>query len=111
MTTILQTPSPAEQLKFLKNLQKILYLGAFTSTYKLALLMSLARLSVEQGVIGTERLKLKFTDIAQKFIELYWQQTTPYKFICIDSIWKIIRSTRLYSIILKKQISRQQLLD
>lgn len=85
MTTILQTPSPAEQLKFLKNLQKILYLGAFTSTYKLALLMSLARLSVEQGVIGTERLKLKFTDIAQKFIELYWQQTTPYKFICIDS--------------------------
>lgn len=81
MTTLLQTPSPIEQLKFLKNLQKILYLGAFTSTYKFALLMSLARLSVEQGEIGTDTIKLKFTDIAQKFIELYWQQTTPYKFI------------------------------
>src|SRR5690606_38280371 len=82
MTTLLQTPSPIEQLKFLKNLQKILYLGAFTSTYKFALLMSLARLSVEQGEIGTDTIKLKFTDIAQKFIELYWQQTTEPYWVC-----------------------------
>lgn len=79
---------PIEQLKFLKNIQKILYIGAFTSTYKFALLMSLARLSVEQGEIGGERVTLKFIDIAEKFIELYWQQTTPYKFIQIETEFK-----------------------
>lgn len=76
---------PEEQLKFLKNIQKILYMGAFTSTYKFALLISLARLSIEQGEIGREGITIKFMDIAEKLVELYWQQTTPYKFIQIEN--------------------------
>lgn len=81
MVKIIEVPTPAEQLKLLKNIQKILYLGAFTSTYKFALLITLTRLSVEQGDIGKGAIILKFKDIAEKFIELYWQQTTPYKFL------------------------------
>lgn len=73
--------SPAEQLKFLKNIQKILYMGSFTSTYKFALLISLARLSIEQADIQGDVLKIRFIDIAEKFVDLYWQQTLPYTFI------------------------------
>lgn len=85
MTEIFTHPSAGEQLLFFKNVQKTLYLGSFTSTYKFALLMSLARLSVEQGEIREERVILSFKDIAEKFVELYWQQTTPYKFIQIEN--------------------------
>ncbi|WP_168390289.1 HNH endonuclease domain-containing protein [Acinetobacter indicus] len=81
MTEIFTHPSAGEQLLFFKNVQKILYLGSFTSTYKFALLMSLARLSVEQGEIREERVILSFKDIAEKFVELYWQQTTPYRYM------------------------------
>lgn len=47
--SIAEIPTPQEQLKFLKHIQQILQSGAFTSTYKFALLMSITRLAIEQG--------------------------------------------------------------
>ncbi|HEX8603801.1 MAG TPA: hypothetical protein VF774_14240, partial [Pseudoduganella sp.] len=41
--------TPAEQIKFLRSLQHLLSDGDFTATYKYALLMALAELSVELG--------------------------------------------------------------
>jgi hypothetical protein len=38
-----------EQIRFLLNLQRLLTDGQFTATYKYALLMALADLSVEHG--------------------------------------------------------------
>ncbi|MGE8648443.1 MAG: HNH endonuclease domain-containing protein [Acinetobacter sp.] len=69
-----------EQLKFLKNIQLILQSGSFSSTYKFALLISLSRLAIEKGEDSGEQLVLEYTDIAEKFIELYWKQAIPYVF-------------------------------
>ena len=73
-------PAAQEQLKFLKNIQLILQSGNFSSTYKFALLISLSRLAIEKGEESSEGLVLKYTDIAEKFIELYWKQAVPYVF-------------------------------
>jgi len=73
-------PTAQEQLKFLKNIQLILQSGSFSSTYKFALLISLSRLAIEKGEDSGETLVLEYTDIAEKFIELYWKQAMPYNF-------------------------------
>jgi 5-methylcytosine-specific restriction endonuclease McrA len=73
-------PTAQQQLKFLKNIQLILQLGSFSSTYKFALLISLSRLAIEKGEDSGECLSLEYTDIAEKFIELYWKQAVPYVF-------------------------------
>lgn len=74
------TPSAQQQLKFLKNLQLILQSGSFSSTYKFALLISMSRLAIERGQDSGEELALKYTDIAEKFIELYWKHVVPCTF-------------------------------
>ncbi|HRO79433.1 MAG TPA: HNH endonuclease domain-containing protein [Acinetobacter towneri] len=73
-------PTAQEQLKFLKNIQLVLQSGSFSSTYKFALLISLSRLSIEKGEDEGGTLILEYTDIAEKFIELYWKQAVPYTF-------------------------------
>lgn len=73
-------PTAQEQLKFLKNIQLILQSGSFSSTYKFALLISLSRLVIEKGEDSGEQLALEYSDIAEKFIELYWKQAVPYTF-------------------------------
>ena len=73
-------PTAQEQLKFLKNIQLILQSGSFSSTYKFALLISLSRLAIERGEDSGEQLTLEYIDIAEKFIELYWNQAVPYTF-------------------------------
>ena len=73
-------PTAQEQLKFLKNIQLILQSGSFSSTYKFALLISLSRLAIEKGEDTGRILSLEYTDIAEKFIELYWKQAVPYTF-------------------------------
>ena len=73
-------PTAQEQLKFLKNIQLILQSGSFSSTYKFALLISLGRLAIERGQDTGDVLTLEYTDIAEKFIELYWKQAVPYVF-------------------------------
>ena len=73
-------PTAQEQLKFLKNIQLILQSGSFSSTYKFALLISLSRLAIEKGEDTGTCLTLEYTDIAEKFVELYWKQAVPYVF-------------------------------
>ena len=59
--------SPADgQLQFLKNLQRLLDEGTFTSTYKFALLLALADLAVERGDVGGEPLPVEAREIADK---------------------------------------------
>ena len=73
-------PTAQQQLKFLKNIQLILQSGSFSSTYKFALLISLSRLAIEKGEDSGEQLALEYSNIAEKFIELYWKQAVPYTF-------------------------------
>jgi hypothetical protein len=73
-----QPPSAEAQLEFLFRVQRILTEGAFVSTYKFALLLSLAELSVERADDTTADLDLDTVDIAEKFVEFYWRQVLPW---------------------------------
>ncbi|MFO1303041.1 MAG: HNH endonuclease [Burkholderiales bacterium] len=75
----LAEPRAEEQLAFLSNLQRILQEGDFSATYKFALLIALTELAVERGEDGTAPLRLEIAWIAEKFAELYWPQTIPYR--------------------------------
>lgn len=71
-------PAPAFQLEFLDFIQRILDDGSFVATYKFALLMALADLSVEKGDDTGHPLELPVESIAEKFIQYYARQTVPY---------------------------------
>ena len=71
-------PSAEEQLKFLHKIQRLLDEGQFTSTYKFALLIALADLSVEKSDGYGGELILNSREIAEKFIQLYWRQVIPF---------------------------------
>lgn len=72
-------PSAEEQLDFLTKIQRLLNESDFSSTYKYALLISLADLAIELGKDDDSPLELSDRQIAERFIELYWQQASPYK--------------------------------
>jgi 5-methylcytosine-specific restriction endonuclease McrA len=72
-------PSAQEQLDFLTKIQRLFNESNFSSTYKYALLISLADLAIELGKDDNSTLELTNRQIAERFIELYWQQTTPYR--------------------------------
>ena len=71
-------PSADFQLRFLKDLQRILEEGRFTATYKFALVHALADLSVQMGQDTGDELRLPVRAIAQRFAELYWRQVAPW---------------------------------
>jgi len=71
-------PSPEAQLVFLAKIQRLFAEGDFTATYKLALLIAFAELAVEHGADDGAELDLTLRQIAERFIYLYWKQTTPY---------------------------------
>src|SRR5215472_11720978 len=71
-------PTHKEQIEFLVNLQRLLDEGSFVATYKFALLLALAELSIEKGDDSGVALDLSVDDIAAKFIQFYWQQSLPY---------------------------------
>lgn len=70
-------PTAEQQLQFLQHLQQLFEDGDFVATYKYALLMSLAEISVESGA-GYSEHDVPIYRIAEKFAELYWPQTIPY---------------------------------
>ena len=74
----LTPPSADEQIQFLANVQRLLKEGAFVATYKYALLMALADLSVEKGDDTGSPLNLSLGEIGEKFVYYYWRQTIPY---------------------------------
>jgi hypothetical protein len=71
-------PSAEQQLQFLQRIQQLLNDASFTSTYKFALLLAITELSVEIGLDNGEALAIPMVRLAEKTIELYWQQTLPY---------------------------------
>ena len=72
-------PSAEDQLEFLTKIQRLFNESDFSSTYKYALLISLADLAIELGKDDDSKLELTNRQIAERFIELYWQQSSPYK--------------------------------
>jgi 5-methylcytosine-specific restriction endonuclease McrA len=72
-------PSAEEQLDYITKIQRLFNESDFSSTYKYALLISLADLAIELGKEDDSPLELSNRQIAERFIELYWQQATPYK--------------------------------
>lgn len=72
-------PTPEEQVLFLRNIQRLLVEGQFTASYKFALLHTIADLCVLKGDDSGAALDLDVRDIAEKFIEIYWQQCRPFQ--------------------------------
>jgi 5-methylcytosine-specific restriction endonuclease McrA len=73
-----QPPTPDDQLAFLDYIQRLLDGGKFSATYKFALLMALADLSVEQGDDSGAPLTIHTQDIAAKFVRYYSRQALPF---------------------------------
>ena len=71
-------PTAEEQIQFLKNLQRLLNEGQFVATYKYALLLALADLSVEEGDDSGDAWEIDTHLIAGKFVRYYWRQCVPY---------------------------------
>jgi hypothetical protein len=71
-------PSPEAQIRFLTDIQRLLEGGLFVATYKYALLLALADLSVERGDDSGEALHLRLDVIAEKFVEYYWGQCRDF---------------------------------
>lgn len=72
-------PTPADQIQFIANIERILAEGSFVATYKYALLIALVELAIERGDETNRELVLPIHDIADKFAELYWCQAAPYE--------------------------------
>jgi len=79
-------PAPAEQLRFLTNIQRLLAEGIFTATYKYALLAVLADLSVELGDESGSTLRLPTFIIAEKFVEYYWHRAEQITTTLVDQL-------------------------
>jgi len=71
-------PAPGFQVRFLQNLQRLLSEGMFVATYKYALLLALADISVEKGDDSGAQLEIPTRLIAEKFIAYYWRHSIPY---------------------------------
>lgn len=71
-------PTTDEQIAFLVKLQRLLAEGVFVASYKFALLLALADLSVEKGDDTGAILDFSVEMIAEKFIKYYWRQAVPY---------------------------------
>jgi hypothetical protein len=71
-------PKPEDQIRFLTNLQRLLDEGLFVASYKFALLLALADLSIEKGDDTGAALPLTTDEIGEKFVQYYWRQAAPY---------------------------------
>jgi hypothetical protein len=73
-------PTSEDQIRLLVNLQRLLDEGQFTASYKFALLLALADLSVEkaEGDDSGAALTLSSEEIAGKFVQYYWRQVIRY---------------------------------
>ncbi len=79
MSQLLIAPPSAEvQLAFLAKIQRLFTEGEFTATYKFALVIALSDLAVECGREDGGKQRIAYSEIAEKFIELYWSHTLPY---------------------------------
>jgi len=70
---------PEFQLAFLNKIQRLFSEGDFTASYKYALLIAIADIAVESGRDDDQPLAIPHRRLGQKFIELYWQQSAPFR--------------------------------
>ena len=70
-------PTPEQQVRFLRDIQRLLAEGLFVASYKFALVHALADLAVLKGDDSGAPLEIETRDIAAKFVELYWRQSRP----------------------------------
>jgi hypothetical protein len=70
---------PEFQLAFLNKIQRLFAEGDFTASYKYALLIAIADIAVESGLDDAQPLTIPHRRLGQKFIELYWQQSAPFR--------------------------------
>ena len=70
---------PEEAIRFLRQFQELLAEGGFVATYKFALLQALADLSVEEPSAVDGSLRLHVEQLADKFVEYYWNQARPFR--------------------------------
>ncbi len=82
-------PTADRQLAFMANLQRLLAEGSSSSTYKHAMLLALADLSVELGDDSGAPLALPISVIAERIVIYYWRQVLPYP--CIDSAASVLK--------------------
>src|SRR5215471_16519111 len=71
-------PTSEAQIQFMVHIQRLLDEGLFTASYKFALLLALADLSIERGDDSGATLELATDAIAEKFVQYYWRQALPY---------------------------------
>ena len=66
------------QLEFLAKVQRILSEGRFVASYKYALMLALAELSIEKTPAPDGSLHIELDELADRFITLYWRQVAPF---------------------------------
>lgn len=86
INTFAEPPSAAFQLNFLRDIQWLLESSSYTSTYKFALLMALANLSIESGIGDNNPHTISYRQLAEQFMQLYWLQAIPFAAQNEDSI-------------------------
>jgi hypothetical protein len=86
-------PTPEQQVEFLANVQRLLSEGSFVATYKYALLLALADLSIERGTDNGAPLTVSTTEIAEKIISYYWRQCLPFHTTQISSAGVLKQNT------------------
>ncbi len=70
---------PEFQLAFLNKIQRLFAEGDFSASYKYALLIAIADIAVESGTDDDQPLTIPHRRLGGKFIELYWQQSAPFR--------------------------------
>ncbi len=71
--------NPEFQLAFLNKIQRLFAEGDFSASYKYALLIAIADIAVESGRDDDQPLTIPHRRLGEKFIELYWQQSAPFR--------------------------------
>lgn len=71
--------NPEFQLAFLNKIQRLFAEGDFSASYKYALLIAIADIAVESGRDDDQPLTIPHRRLGAKFIELYWQQSAPFR--------------------------------
>jgi 5-methylcytosine-specific restriction endonuclease McrA len=101
-------PTPEEQVRFLRNIQRLLAEGSFVASYKFALVQALADLAVLKGDDSGTPLEIETRDIAVRFVELYWRQSRPLQ-VGTEATGLILRqNTGRQAAIISKIVDAQQ---
>jgi len=100
-------PTADAQVQFLENMQRVLTDGAFTTSYKFALVRALSDLAVLKGDDSGAPLELSTRQIAAHMTELYWRQARPYRVAAETDFPLAPQAASDYEIVLRQINGRQ----